>query len=197
MIAQHLNNLFASIVGVSLLISLLAWQRKASWDLVVKQSFVDGKDYLVRKMPDAQKAADQLATIKNNILRLIRHLKQKFPKNEGATLLSQNFDPQNLSEASKWTRGTSYSLNKGQQVVMCLRHKSDDSFVDMNTLMFVTLHEMAHLATKSIGHTPEFWANFKFLLKEAISLGIYDYHAYHKTPMKYCGMHIADTPLKK
>ena len=33
---------------------------------------------------------------------------------------------------------------------------------------FVALHELSHVMTVSVGHTQEFWENFKFLLKEAV-----------------------------
>ncbi len=193
---KNINNFFTTIVTGLIALSLLAWYRKKAFDLEIKESLVDGREYLVRKMPDAQKAADNLAHLKNLVHRLIDHLKQKYPENKSVKLLNQRFKPENLSEASKWSSGTSYSLNKGQQIVMCLRHKPGDQFVDLNTLVFVTLHEMAHLATKSRGHTPEFWGNFKFLLLEAMGIGIYDYHAYHQMPIEYCGTEIKDTPLK-
>ena len=35
---------------------------------------------------------------------------------------------------------------------------------DENTLLFVSLHEVAHIMTKSIGHTKEFWDNFTFYI---------------------------------
>ena len=34
--------------------------------------------------------------------------------------------------------------------------------------MFVTLHELAHVMTVSVGHTEEFWTNFKFLLTKSV-----------------------------
>ena len=39
--------------------------------------------------------------------------------------------------------------------------------------MFVALHELSHVASKSIGHTDEFWDNFKFILIESEKIGIY------------------------
>ena len=65
-----------------------------------------------------------------------------------------------------------------------------------NTIMFVALHELAHTMTQSIGHTEEFWDNFRFLLKEAIAKGIYKYKNYKEEPEAYCGISITDTPLK-
>ena len=34
--------------------------------------------------------------------------------------------------------------------------------------MFVIIHELSHIMSKSIGHNSEFYDNFKFLLKEAV-----------------------------
>jgi len=56
------------------------------------------------------------------------------------------------------------------------------------------LHELSHVMTKSVGHTDEFWGNYKFLLKEAAEIGIYDPIDYAKEPQRYCGMTITDNP---
>ena len=61
--------------------------------------------------------------------------------------------------------------------------------------MFVALHELAHIMTKSIGHTEEFWENFKFLLKESIKMNLYKKIDFQKNPHKYCGIEIKDSPI--
>ena len=40
--------------------------------------------------------------------------------------------------------------------------------------MFVAIHELSHVMTKSIGHKQEFWDNFKFLLENAKEAKIHD-----------------------
>jgi hypothetical protein len=62
--------------------------------------------------------------------------------------------------------------------------------------MFVALHELSHIMTKSVGHTKEFWDNFKFILQNAIVIGIYNPVDYSKDPKSYCGIQVTDTPLK-
>ena len=62
-------------------------------------------------------------------------------------------------------------------------------------MMFVAIHELAHLMTKSIGHTAEFWDNMRFLLKEGIKIGVYVKQDFNKSPVEYCGTQITDTPL--
>ena len=61
--------------------------------------------------------------------------------------------------------------------------------------MFVAIHELAHLMSKSIGHTTEFWDNMRFLLEKGIEIGIYNHIDYSKKPEDYCGIKITDTPL--
>ena len=49
--------------------------------------------------------------------------------------------------------------------------------------------------TESIGHTPEFWSNFKFILKDAIKFKIYKDIDFKNNPKQYCGMKITNSPL--
>ena len=78
--------------------------------------------------------------------------------------------------------------------VLAMRVASPDHLIDINTLTFVAIHELAHITTKSIGHKSEFWENFKFLLEEAKSAGIHQPEDYKKKPKEYCGMKITDNP---
>ena len=66
--------------------------------------------------------------------------------------------------------------------------------IDEHTLMLVAIHELSHIATKSIGHKTEFWDNFKFLLENAKEAGIHTPKDYKKKPVEYCGMDIKDNP---
>ena len=63
--------------------------------------------------------------------------------------------------------------------------------------MFVVIHELAHVMTKSVGHTPEFWDNMAYLLERGEELGMYNPKNYKEYPVDYCGMEINTTPYKK
>ena len=91
---------------------------------------------------------------------------------------------------------TAYSENKGEKIAFCLnKQKQDnDTLIDENTLMFVAIHELAHIMTKSIGHKSDFWTNFKFLLENAKKADIHNPVDYKKSPQEYCGMKIHDNP---
>ena len=86
-------------------------------------------------------------------------------------------------------------MNKGDELSLCIRDKKTNKFLDKNTIMFVAIHEVAHIMTKETGHTKKFWANMKFLLEKAIEAGYYYPVNYSMTPMNYCGLEIDSTPL--
>ena len=91
---------------------------------------------------------------------------------------------------------TAYSENKGEKIAFCLNTtKTGDTLIDRNTLTFVSIHELAHTMSESIGHKEEFWKNFKFLLENAVRIHIYKAVDYSKNPISYCGMMINESPL--
>jgi hypothetical protein len=111
-------------------------------------------------------------------------------------IMVSRFNPNNMIENDLNTDTTSYSENKGEKIVVCIRDKAPPyRFIEENTVMFVLLHEMAHLMSTSVGHTPEFWANFKRILHDAVHCGVYRVVNYSKTPTGYCGMTITDSPI--
>ena len=75
------------------------------------------------------------------------------------------------------------------------KFKSIDDFEDINMLMFVAIHELAHIATDEEGHTDAFWENMKFLLEEGINIGIYIQQDFTQNPEEYCGMMVTSSPL--
>lgn len=158
-------------------------------------SEVDSRDYLVQNHKDKKEAADLLATIRKNLILLMNELKKTNKDQEDVKRMINNFNPDNITETDKESKYTSYSINKGEKMVFCLRSRDEkNNLEDLNTMMFVAIHELAHTMTKSIGHTPEFWDNFRTLLKNARKLGIYKRVNYNETPKSYCGIKITDDP---
>jgi hypothetical protein len=158
----------------------------------------DGNVYRVQNLPDKQEACERISKIRENLTKLVDNYKSD-PSAMGdprVKVLVSRFNPENFSENDVTADTTSYSENKGERIVVCIRDKSPPyRFVDENTVMFVLLHEMAHLMTLTVGHTPEFWTNFKRILHDAVQCGIYTPVNYTKTPTPYCGMTITDSPI--
>lgn len=171
---------------------LIMYIRNHYGEVEYVRSNVDKIEYLVRKLPDKQQAADYLADINTDLLKLVRHMLAKYPNNSDVKQLYNNFNPESVSEGSVDSGYTSYSVNKGEKIILCIR-QTDKSFVDKNVVLYVAIHELGHLMTPEIGHTPSFWRNFKWLLEEAVGMGIYTKENYNAKPKDYCGISITNS----
>ena len=180
------NSFFRSIVG------------GGQYPSTYVTSTVDGKQYKVRDMPDKQEAANLMAQIRIRLTRLCDALEKKYPDKAQVKQLVRNFrsDPTRFIESTPDEEHTSSTINKGESIRMCLRQREggDEGLVDENVLLFVAIHELGHVCTESVGHGPDFWNNFGWLLKEAEALGIYKYTNFSAHPVSYCGVYITDAP---
>jgi hypothetical protein len=180
-----------SLIGAVSAASMYAYIQGSNSEVEYVRSNVDGRQYLVQKINQkgagSSEAADALGKISSDIEALIRHMQEKYPADQRTHLMAKRFNPDRVSEGSAHSGYTSYSVSKGQSVVLCLR-QTDNSFADVNVVKYVALHELAHLATKEIGHPPAFWDSFKWILKEAIAIGIYKKQDYSKSPQPFCGI---------
>ena len=159
-------------------------------------STVDGDKYCVRERKNLQAASDLLANITVKMKKLVEFVDEKYPDKPNIRRLVKKFNPNKIMETLPTSEYTAYSENKGKKIAFCLNKEkhNNNNLIDENTLMFVAIHEMSHIATETIGHNKEFWDNFKFLLEEAKEAGIYkivDYSAHNE---EYCGMTITDNP---
>lgn len=166
----------------------------SSDNLVKIKSQVDNQYYWVRNLSDKSQAANTLAKIKQNIYKLVNYLQKNqevFPENMQyiKDLVSRTKDIV-IMETGADEKYTSYTVNKGERIVFCLRFKIINTIHDMNTLMYVVIHELAHIGCPEYGHTPLFKEIFKFLLIQSSKIGIYKPIDYRKNPQNYCGMEI-------
>jgi len=67
----------------------------------------------------------------------------------------------------------SYTINK-QIIHLCTKDPRDGRLYDKNTLMFVVLHELAHVLCNDVGHTEQFISINYALLSHAAKNGFYD-----------------------
>lgn len=187
-----LQAIFAKTMGA------LKGAMTSQYPLVNVTSSVDNRTYRVRDMADKQEAADLLARVRMKIVKLYGHLVEKFPNKPQMRQWVQNFtpDPSRFEESTPDAEHTSYSVNKGEKVHLCLRQREgqNENLVSENIMVFVSLHEMAHVITPSLGHGPDFWNNFAWLLKQAEEMGIYHYQDFKAHPVAYCGLNITDSP---
>ena len=183
------------IIAFVILVGLKIYSESDAYNLKCIISDVDGKRYCVRERMTMELAANLLASVTQKLKDLVIYCAKKFPDNENVQRMVQKFNPTKISETLPTSEYTAYSENKGQKLAFCLnKEKNGSKLIDINTLTFVAIHELAHIMTLSEGHKQEFWQNFKFLLEQAKASNIYDPVNYKKNPESYCGMDITDNP---
>jgi hypothetical protein len=168
---------------------------RSDFQLKCVVSTVDGNKYCVRETDKVKESADMLAKVTEKCKKLVVYVGDKFPDKDNVKRLVDGFNPKKVMETLPTSEYTAYSENKGEKLAFCLNtEKGGSTMIDEHTLTFVAIHELSHIATKSIGHKTEFWENFKFLLEQAKAAGIHTPRDYKKEPQKYCGMTIRDSP---
>lgn len=185
------------IFGFVIVGAIYYYYKEDSFQLKCIVSSVDGNKYCVREREKVQQAADLLATTTEKCKNLVKYVSEKYPNKEEVKRLVAGFNPKKIMETLPTSEYTAYSENKGEKLAFCLNRtrKGEDNMIDEHTLTFVAIHELSHVATKSIGHKSDFWENFKFLLEEAKDAGIHNPVDYKKKPTEYCGMKIGDNPF--
>jgi len=187
-------NILLNIVFILLIILIMLYLINNERGDFEKHFFKDS-DFLVLNEPDKNKAAAMLHLLVNDIKKLLFYLKQYYGDREDVQLIIKRFNPKNISEGSPYNRDFTFTENKGQRLVMCLRDKETMKIHSKNLLLFPLLHELAHQGVKEYtGHGDEFIIVFKFLLKHAEEIGIYKPHDFKNNPVKYCNMVIDSNP---
>jgi len=157
----------------------------------------DKKKYLVRDLNTKFESANLLAKLMYNLKLLISTLKQRADSTNDTELrkfksfietIYNKIDNVKVRENEGSTDLTSYSINKGEELVFCIRSKSNNQIHDINELMYVAIHEVSHIGCPETGHTRLFAKINLFLLQRAVQMGLYHYRDYSSNPVEYCGM---------
>lgn len=78
-----------------------------------------------------------------------------------------------------------YTENK-TEIFLCIEDPTTGKMFPFNQLMYVALHELAHVVNKEYGHGEQFRETFRDLLAAATQQGIYD--PSQPLPAEYCGV---------
>jgi predicted metal-dependent hydrolase len=170
-------------------------------EVIYVESHFSGKEYLVQNTENKTTSADLLAKLESNMYKLRNYLVEnknleKYKSNlKYIDLLEKNLntDRTHIYEGTDEVGYTSYSVNKGEEIVFCLKSKETKEFHDINLILYVAIHEMAHIGCPEVGHTQLFKEIFAFFITEAIELNIYKYENYATNPVEYCGMTLSSS----
>tara|TARA_A100001015_G_C14852506_1_gene657080 strand:- start:559 stop:990 length:432 start_codon:yes stop_codon:yes gene_type:complete len=121
--------------------------------------------------------------------KLVSYLEKKHKNDEITKNILKRYSTNSVFKESLGEKYIAYTKNKGSAISFCLKE------YDINTLMFVALHELAHIATDEIGHTYKYWENFRFLLRCAEKIKIYKNVDYSKYPVTICDSEIKRNPI--
>ena len=185
-----------SILIIMFMSIILAFIIIHSSEVSYQEAFIDKDHYLVRNLEDKQKAANILAEMKKRLYKLVIFSCEKVDENDNdctfikqySETIKRKFNNIIFRESTDNNKFTSYSINKGEEIVFCLRSKEDDKLHNINELMYVAIHEIAHVGCPEIGHTPLFLKINKILLKQAIECNVYVFKDYGLFPENYCGI---------
>ncbi len=181
------------------------------WNEVCYVESFDSNNYLVRNLPDKRKAALMLAQIRSKLLNFVNGLAAQAEKEtmgdkdidselvdnyKYIRMIQKRLPNSVIKESSAKSEFTSYSVNKGEELVFCLRSKKNNKIHDINDLMYVAVHEIAHIGCPEIGHTPLFKKINKFLLERAAAINLYKFENYKATQKEYCGITLTSNILE-
>jgi len=183
------------IVIVSCLVSYL--NQSYEHFLEFKQSSLLNREIGIQeKMPKSDEAFKILETNFTKVYEFINKLEKKHPNHEDVKRFVRRMDNVKIEESKNEEGTSSYTVNKGELMSICVRFKPDNSkFHSDNTMWFVIIHELAHVMSVNEGHGSEFIKNFKFLLKESESLGMYEPVDYSNNNIVYCGVKVTNNPF--
>lgn len=195
---------------VFLMVIVILYHKIKYRNRVYVQSDIDNMYYMVRDRKNKKNAANLLAKLRLSLQKVIDYMAHKVLYMQGDTsvkvygqyidTLKSRFVGVVITESPEDSKYTSYCVNKGDEIVFCIRPKHfanhldvNDTLHDINLIMYVALHEISHIACPERDHTTLFKRIFSFICKNAIELGVYKKINFAQTPAEYCGITIHES----
>lgn len=154
------------------------------------------RTFLVLDSRKSKESAKMLCEVSQRLDKLMEHL-NKFASDPAVSQLIRRYSDLKLVESSD----SAYTMNKAaghfDKVHLCLQ--KNEKYFDINTIMFVAIHELTHIMSTRYDilddHPREFWISNKFLLIEAEKIGIINNINYAVSPVHYCAKTIDSNPV--
>uniref|UniRef100_A0A6C0LYV7 WLM domain-containing protein n=1 Tax=viral metagenome TaxID=1070528 RepID=A0A6C0LYV7_9ZZZZ len=196
--------MWISVIFCIVLFLILSYLHANRGMVFIKGS--DGKNYIIRKDSDNIIAVNTLVLLRKKLTELIDYIYNKFKHNNDIMIsrymhyikrIKDRLPYVQIKETSMHSNHTSFSVNKGEELHFCIRSKLNNKFHSINELLYVAIHEIAHIGCPEEGHTNLFYDINKFILKQAVEFNIYQFRNYNIHPVEYCGINLNHTILDK
>ncbi len=151
--------------------------------MIYQKSNLNNKIYKVRNENNKQEAANILADIDIIYKKIISNL---VIKNISYINLNSEYV---LSEKPYLSYDSSYSIAK-KYIYICLRNPITNKFHDKNVIIYVALHELAHVLCPDYGHGNLFIEIFKLITEISVELNLYKPINFEVENYNYCGITI-------
>lgn len=173
------------IIILYFIISKIVFYNKSEY----LKSNTNDKYYLVKDTKNKYNKVDLIDKLFNSLNILLEELKN-------SNYDFKDIDIEEIQEKIKNSEilenitdsDTSYTVNKGEKIILCLADRENDNLYSYNLLMYVLIHELAHILNTTYGHDDNFKKTFRFILEKAIELNLYTYEDYKNNPVNYCGL---------
>jgi hypothetical protein len=192
------QNIIMLLLSIFFLVYILYFNKN---DTVCIMSSYNNNIYTVANYGNIYEASNVLGEVNKNIVIFSEYLNNNIStysdsQKKYIKQLSDRINNIIIEEYNyKNDEHVSFTDNKGERIVLCIRDRHSGEFHDSNIITYVLLHELAHIACPEIGHTKLFEEIFIFFLKVATKMGIYIKKSYKKNPQKYCGSIIIDEDI--
>lgn len=188
------------ILVIAVFASIYYLGRHSKTEAFYVESTLNKREYLVQNLDKKEEASYMLSVIHERIFILRDHFKINSDRYKAFKSYIEQFINRigdvRLYENPPDGTYTSFTVNKGDEIALCLRSMKTKDLHDINLVMYVVLHELSHVACPELDHTELFKKIFTFFLEVAIELKIYKKVDYSIDPHEYCGMTINENLLK-
>lgn len=181
------------VLVIIFVVSLYVYYHIWTFDATYMRSPLDNTEYLVQNLDHKEGATYLLSlmhmkinTLRNHFLSV--HDPSYAPYQKYIDQFCKRIKGIVLYENAPDGKYTSFTVNKGDEMGLCLRSRKTGELHDQNLITYVVLHELAHVACPEQNHTDLFKEIFIFMIRTAEKLGIYEVVDYQLNPQEYCGM---------
>jgi hypothetical protein len=198
------ERMFETIILIFLVMFIIIYKQKYISPVVAIEAF-NNQAYLVNDLPDSQEAANMLARVMLTLAKLVDLIVENYDQGKRTPTddkyikyvrrIKRRLPNVKISENPTNSNYTSYSINKGEELVFCIRNKINFKIHDINVILYVAVHEIAHIGCPEVGHTDLFTEINMYLLSKAVCYGLYKYVDYFYSHEDYCGMTLTSTIL--